>query len=186
MDAGPDVDLGALGGWLAERLADASSVRIGEVATPEGGYSGETTILSAFVTRSGSERSERFVLRREPAEAAVYPIQAPHVDVEVELQWRVMEAVRSHSSLPVAPAVGYEADPAVLGVPFFVTGFVDGDIPRETPAYTAEGFYVESPPQRRRDMNLTGVRTVAAVNRIDWRAARLGFLVPEGVEDDAD
>ncbi len=122
MDAGPDVDLGALGGWLAERLADASSVRIGEVATPEGGYSGETTILSAFVTRSGSERSERFVLRREPAEAAVYPIQAPHVDVEVELQWRVMEAVRSHSSLPVAPAVGYEADPAVLGVPFFVTG----------------------------------------------------------------
>ena len=184
MDAGPDVDLGALGGWLAERLADASSVRIGEVATPEGGYSGETTILSAFVTRSGSERSERFVLRREPAEAAVYPIQAPHVDVEVELQWRVMEAVRSHSSLPVAPAVGYEADPAVLGVPFFVTGFVDGDIPRETPAYTAEGFYVESPPQRRRDMNLTGVRTVAAVNRIDWRAAGLGFLVPEGVEPD--
>ena len=104
--------------------------------------------------------------------------------VEVDLQWRVMEAIRSHTSLPVAPPVGYESDPAVIGAPFFVTGFVEGDVPRETPAYTAEGFYVESTAQRRRDMNIAGIRTVAAVNRIDWRAAGLGFLVPDGVEPD--
>jgi len=184
VDTGPDLDLGALEGWLAERLDGASSVRIGEVATPEGGYSGETTILPVVVTSGGSDRAERFVIRREPPEAAVYPAQAPGIDVEVELQWRVMEAVRSHSSLPVAPAVGYEPDPAVLGAPFFVTGFVAGDVPRENPAYVAEGFYMESSPQRRRDMNLVGIRTVAAVNRIDWLAAGLGFLVPDGVEPD--
>ena len=182
MDDDPDVDLRALGGWLVGRLPDASRVRIDEATSPDGGYSGETTILQAVVTSDGSERAECFVLRREPPEAAVYPTQAPGIDIEVELQWRVMEAIRNYTSLPVAPPVGYESDPAVIGAPFFVTGFVDGDVPREMPAYTAEGFYVECPPQVRRDMNLAAVRTIAAVNRIDWRAAGLGFLVPGGTE----
>ena len=32
----------------------------------------------------------------------------------------------AHSDVPVAPMIGYEPDPAVLGTPFFVMGFVDG------------------------------------------------------------
>ena len=159
-------------------MPDASRVRIDEATSPDGGYSGETTILQAVVTSDGSERAECFVLRREPPEAAVYPTQAPGIDIEVELQWRGMEAIRSYTSLPVAPPVGYESDPAVIGAPFFVTGFVDGDVPREMPAYTAEGFYVECPPQVRRDMNLAAVRTIAAVNRIDWRGGGPGLPGP--------
>ncbi|MED5220073.1 MAG: phosphotransferase family protein [Actinomycetota bacterium] len=171
------MDVPRLEAWLAGRLG-ADSVRIGEPGRPDGGYSGETLILPTVVRRGGHEIADRYVLRREPPEAAIYPAQSPTVTVEVELQWRVLWALAEHSDLPVAPAVGYEADPSVLGGPFFVTGFVDGEVPRETPAYVVEGFFAEASPQRRRDMCLTAVRTVAAVNRVDWRAAGLDDLVP--------
>ena len=125
------------------------------------------------------------MLRREPAEAAVYPTQATHVDVEVELQWRGDGGGPEPQFAAGGPAVGYEADSRSPRRPLLRDGFVDGDIPRETPAYTREGFYVESPPQRRRDMNFTGVRTVRR-RQPDRLAARRvwGFLVPEGVEPD--
>ncbi|MED5599856.1 MAG: phosphotransferase family protein, partial [Actinomycetota bacterium] len=73
-------------------------------------------------------------------------------------------------------------DGKVLGGPFFVTGFVAGDIPREDPAYVVEGFYAEATPQRRRAMNEAAVQTIATVNRVDWMAVGLGHLVPEGCE----
>jgi aminoglycoside phosphotransferase (APT) family kinase protein len=179
-----DLDHAVLGDWLADHLDGVTAVHVDRTELPDGGFSGETTILQVSVVRHGDESTERYVLRREPSEAAVYPAQAPGLNVEVDVQWRVMHAVRDHGGLPVAPTVGYEPDPAFLGVPFFVTGFVVGDVPRETPAYPAEGFYADATPERRRAMNLVGARTVAAVNRMDWRAAGLDFLVPDGAVPD--
>ena len=46
--------------------------------------------------------------------------------------------------MPVAPLVGYEPDPAVLGAAFFVMGFVEGQVPIENPLYTKAGFFVEA------------------------------------------
>lgn len=176
-----DLDIAALEVWLSSRLSGATSVRIEATEQPEGGYSGETLILSAKVVKPTGEYAEKYVLRREPPENAVYPAQSPAVTVEVELQWRVMRALAEYSDLPVAPAVGYEADPSVLGAPFFLTNYVEGDVPRETPPYVVEGFFAEADPKRRWAMSMAGVRTVAAVNKVDWRAAGLGDLVPDGV-----
>ncbi|MEE2631995.1 MAG: hypothetical protein VX752_08090, partial [Actinomycetota bacterium] len=141
-----DLDLRALEEWLVDRLSDdgVEAVRLAAPVRPEGGYSGETLILPAVVEKDGREVEERFVVRREPPEAAIYPAQSPTTTVEVELQWRVLRGLEDHSEVPVAPSVGFEPDGKVLGGPFFVTGFVAGDIPREDPAYVAEGFYAEA------------------------------------------
>ena len=174
-------DTGALEGWLARQLS-ADAVRVaGDVRRPEGsGFSAETLIFPAAVARGGTEAEERFVLRLESPDPAVYPQQAD-VTVEVEIQHRVMDALRHHSQVPVAPLVGYEADPAVLGAPFFVMGFVEGQVPIENPAYTREGFFVDAAPEQRRAMIEDGLRVLAAVHATDWRAAGLDWLVPEGV-----
>ena len=181
---GEDLDLRALEAWLVDRLSGDGvvAVRLAAPVRPDGGYSGDTLILPAVIQKDGRETEERFVVRREPPEAAIYPAQSPTIAIEVELQWRVLRGLEDHSGIPVAPSVGFEPDGRVLGGPFFVTGFVAGDIPREDPAYVVEGFYAEATPQRRRAMNEAAVQTIATVNRVDWMAAGLGHLVPEGCE----
>ena len=129
-----------------------------------------------------STRSGRFVLRRETPDPPAYPAQVPGLDVEIDIQYRVMRAVAGASDLPLAPLIGYEDDPAVIGAPFFVMGFVDGVVPIEAPMYTLEGFFTELTGQQRSSMVSDGIRMLAGVHTIDWRAAGLDWLIPEGEE----
>ena len=171
----------ALGRWLAARLDGADEVRVGELARPVGGFSAETLIVPAVVVRGGEESQQRFVLRRESPDAAVYPPQTPELSVEVDIQYRVMKAVGEHSRAPVAGLIGYEADASVLGSPFFVMDYVAGEIPGENPMYTHGGFFLEAAPDQRRRLVETGIDTLADVHDLDWRAAGLDWLVPAGV-----
>lgn len=165
---------------MRSRLAGADAVEIDEFEPPRSGYSAETTMFTAQVTRSGETAPERYVVRRETPEPPVYPVQSG-LEVEIEIQYRVMDAVATSSNVPVAPLVGFEADPSVLGAPFFVMGHVAGEVPVENPIYTSEGFFVEATPDQRREMLFDGLRVLADIHKIDWRAAGLGWLSPAGV-----
>jgi aminoglycoside phosphotransferase (APT) family kinase protein len=169
----------ALGAWLLPRLADARSVAVTGLAAPRSGFSAETVVVDAEVDRGGGPAPERFVLRRETPDEPVYPVQVPGWQVEIELQYRAMAALASATDeVPLASLVGYEPDPEVLGAPFFVMGHVAGEVPIESPIYTAEGFFTEaSAPQRRRLVD-AGLAVVAAVHRapVDGFA----WLHPEG------
>jgi aminoglycoside phosphotransferase (APT) family kinase protein len=182
-DGQPDGDLPieALEGWLAGAL-DAATVRVGEFTKPKSGFSAETWIFDAEIVTDGAPQPRRLVVRRETDDPAVYPQQVPGYDCEVEIQYRTMRALADHSDVPVAPLVGYEDDPSVLGAPFFVMGFVDGEVPVENPLYTVEGFFAAATPDRRRGMLEDGLRVLARVHAVDWREADLDWLAPPGVE----
>lgn len=168
-------------GWLCDRLPGATDMALDGFRRPQGsGFSAETQIFTARYRRDGAAHEERFVLRRETPDPAVYPQQAPGLDVEIDIQYRVMSALHAHSTVPLAPLVGYEADAAVLGAPFYVMGFVDGVVPIENPLYTTQGFFVDASPADRRAMVTRGVEVLAQVHRLDWRAAGLDWLVPPG------
>jgi aminoglycoside phosphotransferase (APT) family kinase protein len=162
--------------WLAGRLPDAEAVDVGEFERPTGGFSAVTLLIPIRVRRDGSEHDEQVVLRMETPEPAMYPAQAPGLDVEVDIQFRSMQAIQQGSSVPIAPLVGYEADASVLGAPFFVMAFVPGDIPRENPIYTQQGFYVEAAPEQRRRMIEDGLRVLADLHRIDCNTASFDWL----------
>ena len=167
--------------WLTARLPGAESVRLGPPRRLSGGYSAETLVLEAGVRRAGAEHPERYVLRRELPEPAVYPAQAPGLDVEIEIQWRTMDALARHSRVPLAPLVGFERDASVIGAPFFVMGFVDGVVPGVAPPYAATGFFAEAKPEERRRLVEDGLRVLAEIHALDWRAAGFGWLAPAGV-----
>lgn len=173
-------ELASLEMWLAPRLG-VSGLRLSHGGKPGSGFSAETTILDA----SWDGGTDRFVLRRETPDPPVYPSQVPGLTTEVEIQYRVMEAVASSPDVPIAPLLGYEADAEVLGAPFFVMGFVAGEVPIESPPYPVEGFFTERSPESRRAMLSNGLRTMAAVHAIDWRAAGLDWLLPAGAEPTA-
>ena len=166
-------ELTALATWLAPRLG-VPEIELTNEGKPGSGFSAETTILSS--------PAGRFVLRKETPDPPVYPTQVPGLEVEVDIQYRIMSAIAAAADVPLAPLLGYESDPAVLGAPFFVMGFVDGVVPIESPMYTLEGFFTELEPGTRRTMVEDGVRTLAKVHAIDWRGAGLDWLVPDRVE----
>ena len=172
----------ALARWLGPRLAPAGGpVSVADAGALSTGFSAETV---SFTARwPGGER--RLVLRRESPEPAVYPQQAPGLDVEVEIQYRVMAALFDHTRAPLAPLVGYESDESVLGAPFFVMGFVDGEVPLVAPSYAQEGFFTEARPSERRGMIEDGLRVLADLHALDWRAAGLDWLLEAGADPSA-
>jgi len=174
-------DQAAVEAWLAPRLG-ADRVAVQDARRPSGqGYSAETVMFTAECDRGGEVSHERLVLRLENPEPAIYPPQAADGLAEIEIQHRVMTAIDGHSSVPVAPIVGYEADPDVAGRPFFVMRFVEGQVPIEDPPYTTTGFFAEATPDQRRTLVTNGLRMMAELHAVDWRAAGLDWLVPDEV-----
>jgi aminoglycoside phosphotransferase (APT) family kinase protein len=91
-----------------------------------------------------------------------------------------MDALGRHSDVPVAPMIGYDDDRSVLGTPFFVMGFIEGQVPVEDPPYTTAGFFLDVTPDDRRRMIERGLATLARVHTVDWRVAGLDWLVAPG------
>lgn len=162
--------------WLEERIPGARSMRILEFEKPTGGFSATTIVLPLEYESSGTRRSDQVVLRMETLEPAIYPPQAPGLDVEVDLQFRTMTTLARTGAVPVARMIGYEADANVLGAPFFVMEFVAGEVPRENPIYTSEGFFFDATPTQRTGMLEDGLRVLAAIHALDWREAGFGWL----------
>jgi aminoglycoside phosphotransferase (APT) family kinase protein len=174
-----------LAAWLAPRLGADGDVEVTGDAALSTGFSAETVAFEARWSGSSGPAERRLVLRRESAEPAVYPQQAPGHDVEVEIQHEVMRALTAGTSVPLARVVGYEGGSDVLGSPFFVMDYVDGVVPLVTPPYPADGFFAQGTPDQRRQMILEGVRRLAEIHALDWAAHGLGWLLPPGEEPTA-
>ena len=172
----------ALARWLDERWPAASGIEIHDFVTPQSsGYSNETVMFRASWRENGQPRDGRYVLRMEPQRPPVFPLQTAVQRPSVEVQYRAMQAVAAHRTVPLAPLIGYEASRTWVGAPFFVMGFVDGRVPADVPLYTQAGFIVEeaAPAQRRRVVE-SGLDALAQLHRIDWTRAGLDWLIPEG------
>ena len=166
--------------WLSERWPHAENLVVDAFESPKSGFSAKTLFASIRYRRDGQALSERVVLRVENPDPAIYPQQAPGLDVEVELQYRVMEALAKTEVAPLAPLIGYEGDTSVLGSQFFAMGHVSGQVTIENPPYTQEGFFVDAAPEERRSMIEDGLRILAAVHSVDYKAAGFEWLVPPG------
>jgi aminoglycoside phosphotransferase (APT) family kinase protein len=145
------------------------------------GYSNETIFFRAAWSEQGRPREGHYVARIEPNETPIYPRQTALPLASVDVQYRTMQTVAEHSTVRVAPLVGYEVDRAVLGRPFFVMAYVDGRVPADWPRYTQEGFVVEeATPAERRRLLESGLEAMAQIHRIDCGKAGLEWLVPPG------
>jgi len=166
--------------WLRQRWPVAERLEVTDLSTPLGtGNSNETHFFRAAWQEQGQARAGRYVLRIEPRDPPLWPQQTAAPCPSVEVQYRAMQAVAAHRTVPIAPLIGYEASPALLGRPFFVMEYVDGHVPTDWPPYTREGFMAEeATPEQRRRLFENGIGVMAALHRIDWRQANLDWLVP--------
>lgn len=161
----------ALEEWLTDRMPDADGVTVDELTVPGGtGFSNETLLFDVSWREDGEEQTRSLVGRLQTAEPTVFP------DLDVTRQARVMQAVASHSDVPVPEVLWVEDDPAVLGTPFFVMEKVEGEIPSDVPSYNETGIIFDLPVPDRRMLWESAVDKVHRIHQLDWRAAGLGFL----------
>ena len=145
--------------WAAGRLSNASDVQVANAAYPRGaGQSHETVLFDLHWRVDGAERSRGCVVRIKPRAFTVFP------DDLFEQQWRVMRAVRPY--VKAAEVLWVEDDPSLFGAPFFVMEKVVGRVPVSVPPYRDSGWVAEASPSQRRTMWESGVRQLAAVQKV--------------------
>ena len=81
----------ALERWMRGAFASRQNLEVTGMEIPVStGFSNETVILDSAWTEDGSDHTERYVVRIEPADGGMFPPQTPHCAVSVELQYRAM------------------------------------------------------------------------------------------------
>jgi len=161
----------AISRWLSSARPDDGEVDVGPLSAPAGtGFSNETLLLDATWARGAATRTERLVVRVQPTGYRVF------MEDGFEDQYRVIKALGESGKVKVAPMVGFEPDPGVLGAPFFVMERVPGEAPSDTPPYNEEGFLVDMTPSQRERLWLSAMDSFTAVHRVDYRDLGLEFL----------
>lgn len=156
--------------WLQSQQPDLGRVRVTNWHRAEGGYSNVT--LLGRIEHEHAQPPIDIVLRMQPQSHSVYP------DCDIERQYRVMQALRD-SEVPVPRLLGFEGDASILGAPFYVMTRVQGQVVAENPLYHQEGWLHDLPIALLRQHWFSGLATVAAIARVDWRARGLEHLAPQ-------
>ncbi|MGO1165971.1 MAG: phosphotransferase family protein [Janibacter sp.] len=150
----PGLPLGALATVLAERVPEIGGAHL-RASLISGGRSNLTYLVT--------DGTDRWVLRRPPLGAV---LETAH---DMGREYRMIEALHT-SAVPVPRPVhlASPADEAVLEAPFFIMGFADGEVLRETDQLAA----VADPGRLARHL----MRCLADLHAVDPDEVGLGDL----------
>jgi aminoglycoside phosphotransferase (APT) family kinase protein len=154
--------------WLRPRLG--ADVVVSDLVVPDGsGYSNETLIFRVAWTAEGEPRTADLAARLRPIGYAVFP------EYDLSLQYRCLESVAAHSTVPVPRVRWFEPGEAALGAPFFVMDRVEGQVPPDSPPYTAGGWLFDASPADQASLHRRALEVLASLHRLDWEDG-FGFL----------
>ncbi len=157
--------------WLDSKLAGASDIAVTNLRRPQGsGFSNDTLLAQLAYRLDGASIEKDIVLRVSPTGFPVFPFY------DIPQQFDVMQALATHSDIPVPTCLWKEYDKSILGETFYVMEFLDGKVPSDSPPYHMEGFVVDASPEQRRALWMNGIARMAELHKLDYRDAGLGFL----------
>ena len=132
---------------------------------------------------SGGSQNEIFEIRRGDLHAALRkpPTEAPGPrDDGILREWRIIEALTG-TDVPHTEAIAVCTDPAVLGRPFYLMGFVDGWSPMNTPGFPAP---FDADQGARAGLAYQLIDGIVRMGEVDWQARGLHDLGrPDGYHD---
>jgi aminoglycoside phosphotransferase (APT) family kinase protein len=169
----PDRTEDAFTQWICERMGDATAVSVGPFRAASSGQSNETKLFD-LKYRMPDLRTERLVLRRAPKGRGLFP------EYDLGLQVGVMRAL-AKTPVPVPVVKWYEPDSSILGTPFVVMDFIDGEIPSDLPpGFHGHGLFFDAPLERRESMWWAVLEQIVALHSLDWRTLDLPSLPGHG------
>ena len=151
--------------WLRSKLpADADPEVRSLRGTEANGMSSETLLMETAWTEAGERQDHPMVARVAPAgvDVPVFP------SYDLDHQFEVIRQVGELTDVPVPKVYWYEADPAVLGTPFFTMERLEGVVPPDVPPYTFGGNWLaDADPADRRRLQDESVAVLAGIHAID-------------------
>lgn len=153
--------------FLGRRIADGFTVA--NLQRLAGGASKEQFVFDLRWNRDGADRHDRMVLRMDPPASMVETAR-----------FREFEALRAlRGSLPVPEVFWATDDPAELGAPALICGWMSGVASAADAPKTASGLGTTYGSRLRPTLAEQFVRHLARLHRFDWRAHELpSFDVP--------
>lgn len=140
------------------------------------GMSSETIILTARWAEDGRPVEQKLVARVAPTaeDVQVFPTY------RLDHQFEVIRKVGELTDVPVPRVRWLEATGDVLGTPFFVMDYVDGEVPPDVMPYTFGGnWFADAPAERQRALQDATVGVLAKLHSIPNAQNTFGFLSAE-------
>jgi len=150
--------------WLSDTLVPEahSNFTIHDLDAPDAGFSGQTVFFTASWTADdGTRESHELVLRMQSSNHQLF------TEPDALRQAAVMQALGGHPGVVTPRIVLTEADPAVLGAPFYLMARVRGRVPSDIPSWHKKGWTVELDADERRRMYDNALRALVAVHAVD-------------------
>ncbi|MBI5504145.1 MAG: phosphotransferase family protein [Deltaproteobacteria bacterium] len=157
------------------RVTGDRAASVEELRRHTQGFSMETmSFVGCWRDHERSHR-RRLVLRRQPEAGLLEPY-------DLRPQVAAMRALQGVMQVP--PLLWFEEDPAVLGAPFYVMEFVEGDVPLPMMAPGAELPIPDAATRERLAGDLAS--NLVALHRFDWRGPAFEiFAAPAGLREAA-
>ena len=151
-------------------------MQVGGLTRPGGGQSNDTILFAAEWRERGLTARETLVLRREQTGHHIFR------DPDVLREFRVLSGSRV-VWVPVPQVRWAEADPSVLGAPFFVMHAVAGHVLLARPSIHSHGWLPSLTTSERERLWNSALDALVAIHAVDWTANH-SFLLdgdPAGV-----
>ena len=162
---------------MASVLPDESTPEITvESGVDTNGMSSETLIFTARWSEDGRPVEQRFVARVAPTaqDVPVFPTY------RLDHQFAVIRLVAEHTDVAVPRVRWLEPTGDVLGAPFFLMDYVEGQVPPDVMPYTFGGnWFHDAPPEAQRRLQDSTVEVLATLHSIRDPESTFGFLVNE-------
>ncbi|WP_407689509.1 phosphotransferase family protein [Mycobacterium sp. HUMS_1102779] len=174
---------GVMSRWLATVLPGGATPEVTvESGVDSTGMSSETIILTARWCQDGRQIEQKLVTRVAPAaeDVQVFPTY------RLDHQFEVIRKVGQLTDVPVPPVRWLESTGDVLGTPYFVMDYVDGEVPPDVMPYTfGNNWFADAPAERQRELQDATVGVLAKLHAIPCAAEEFGFLAEGSAGDTA-
>ena len=161
--------------WLSTVLPGGATPEVTvESGVDSTGMSSETIILTARWEQDGRPIAQKLVARVAPTaeDVQVFPTY------RLDHQFDVIRKVGELTDVPVPRVRWLENTGEVLGTPFFLMDYVDGEVPPDVMPYTFGGnWFADAPAERQRELQDATVSVLASLHSIPNAESTFSFLL---------
>jgi aminoglycoside phosphotransferase (APT) family kinase protein len=170
--------------WLSTLLPGGATPQVTvESGVDSTGMSSETIILTARWEQDGQPMTQELVARVAPTaeDVQVFPTY------RLDHQFDVIRMVGELTDVPVPRVRWLEPTGDVLGTPFFLMDYVEGEVPPDVMPYTFGGnWFADAPPERQRELQDATVGVLALLHSIPDADKTFDFLLDKGADEQGD
>ena len=163
--------LNALTPWFKDKLS-CKELKLESLGGPETtGFSNETLTIKNTFKKEKSAIDEFYVLRLKPTEFQVFP------EYDLTKQVKIMKALRN-VSLPTPEVLWEEKEESIIGTPFYVMRWIEGEAPADNPPFHMDtnNWVAKASPKQRKELWYGWVDYMSKVHLLNPHDLDLLFL----------